>query len=135
MKMADSSLQSIIDDWSSHVFGLAQMYNIKLDYSEKSVEKVEQLCEIIYRQIISNKNIKEENIDKVSRIIGSYLGELIIKNIGGEWTINAEKLLAVRLNCFECYPIIKVYKRVMNGNEDNIEFYYKVCKSQMLQQG
>lgn len=129
--MADSSLQSIIDDWSSHVFGLAQMYDIKLDYSENSVENVEQLCEIIHQQIISNKNIKEENIDKVSKMIGSYLGELIIKNIGGEWKVNANKVITISLNSFECYPIGKVYKRLKNGAEDNIEFYYKVCKSQM----
>lgn len=132
--MSDSSLQSIIDDWSSHVFGLAQMYDIELDYSENSVEKIEQLCEMIHQQIISNQNIKEENIDKVSKMIGSYLGELITKNIGGEWKLNDNKVITIRLKSFECYPIGKVYKRLKNGDEDNIEFYYNVCKSQMLQQ-
>ncbi|KNY29924.1 hypothetical protein [Pseudobacteroides cellulosolvens] len=77
------------------------MYDIELDYSENSVEKVEQLCEIIHQQIISNQNTK---------------------------------VITIHLKSFECYPIGKVYKRLKNGDEGNIEFYYKVCKNQILQQ-
>jgi hypothetical protein len=101
-----NSIQSMINDWSSHVFGLAQLYNIELDYSE-------------------------ENIDRVSRMIGSYLGEVIIKYIGGKWNLNNNKVISISFINSECYPIGKVYKRLKIGNEESISFYYTVCKNEI----
>lgn len=129
----DTELKNIINDWSSHVFGLAKLYNINLDYSEKSIEKVEELAEIIHGQVSTNPSVKEENIEKVSKMIGSYLGEIIVKYIGGEWTVTENKVIAIILNNnIICYPIGKVLKRVKSGEGDNICLYYKALKSGSL---
>lgn len=126
-----NSLQSIIDEWSSHVFGMAKLYSIELDYSEESIEKIDQLCDIIHNQIISNPNTKEESIDKASRMIGSYLGEIIIKYLGGKWNLVNNNVIAISFLNSECYPIGKVYKRLKIGREESICLYYTACKNQI----
>lgn len=127
--MSGMPLKDAMKDWASNVFGLAKMYNIHLDYTEESVDKIEELTEIIHKEIKSNSNVKHENIDKVTKIIGSFLGEVIIINLGGKWEVNENKSIIIKFNNqSECSPFGKIYKRLNNGKEDDIEFYYKVLK-------
>jgi hypothetical protein len=126
-----SKLKAVLDDWSNSAFGLAKILNIELDYSVESVEKVEQLCEATYQFYKSKPEIDMKSIDTVSRIIGSFLGELIIRNIGGEWKLNKNKVITVSHKNFECYPLGKITKRLLDGSQENIVSYYNTCKKLM----
>ena len=133
----DEKLISAIKDWQSHVFGLAEIYKIKLDYSEESIIKVEELSGIVHDELAANPNTKDENVEKVAKMIGSYLGEVIIKYLGGKWIVDKNNEIAIQIKgiyenkevYFEFYPISKVLKRLKNGAEDDLNLYYNVIKS------
>ncbi|MNE52748.1 hypothetical protein D3C80_1474360 [compost metagenome] len=56
-------------------------------------------------------------------------------NIGGKWGISNhfENVLALIFNSnTEVFPPAKVHKRIINGSEDNIVFFYKLSKANEL---
>jgi hypothetical protein len=139
--MSPEQIEFIIEDWSSHVRGLANMYGLELDETEKSVETIEKIAAGIHRNItkvsfnnfykkIFKKKLFDDNIDKVSKMLVSQLGKIIVGNLGGSWiydeSFNTPGIVFPNNN--RCFPITKVYKRIIDGEGDNIEFFYKVTK-------
>lgn len=65
-------------------------------------------------------------------IFGSYLGELMLKKglskKGYKWKKNSDSNIPLLANENGSYitPIDKVYKRLVNGNEDNIISFYDI---------
>jgi hypothetical protein len=60
-------------------------------------------------------------------LLGSYLGEAILATYGGEW-VELDGGLVIHIQrgdeVIMLQPFGKVHDRIMNGNEDNIEFYF-----------
>jgi hypothetical protein len=62
---------------------------------------------------------------------GAYLGEVLHKRHGGKWSKPADGLF--RGNYFltvhetQLSPPSKVYKRIVDGAEDNLNHYYQVA--------
>ena len=63
--------------------------------------------------------------EKLSSILGSFLGECIIKNFGGAWEMT-EYGLAVKFKDNNCvYPFNKIKKQFSNGSDDSILSFYQ----------
>ncbi|HEY8421850.1 MAG TPA: hypothetical protein VIL05_08955 [Thermoclostridium sp.] len=130
--MIGNDLKLTMQEWANGAIDLADVFEIKLDYSEDSVVKLDILCQILHSNMESDpENYDEEIILVSSGIMGAYLGELIIRNIGGEWEEEEGKGISVRKGVFACHPISKIYKRLKNGDQDDIEIFYKNCKARM----
>lgn len=99
---------------------LAKKLDVKLDLDAESIK---WLAGYINRNRESfNKETKERLID----ILGSFLGEAIIKNYGGQWAIN-EGALGVHLKGKSfAFPFAKVSKQMYNGPEDSIYSFYRI---------
>jgi hypothetical protein len=77
--------------------------------------------------------------------LGSYVGEVIIRQYGGEWIGDdkdpqAEMNIEVKLKGkVSLYPIQKTMKRLRNGKEDNLHHYVlvagEILKNEEAQQG
>jgi hypothetical protein len=65
---------------------------------------------------------------------GGYLGEVIKRNISGEWNMSKQfdNAIALTYKENEIFPPAKVNKRIINGNEDNISIFYKVIKNDLI---
>ncbi|MBI9073873.1 MAG: hypothetical protein JEZ02_00585 [Desulfatibacillum sp.] len=64
-------------------------YETELDYSEESLQKVDEVI-AAYRsgQIFDPKDLTEEQEQDLwifSKMIGGYVGEVIIRHLGGTW--------------------------------------------------
>ena len=106
----------------------------KLDYSEESISVLEKYIEIVIdKGMLAKQN--PELMNKYVNLAGSYLGEVIRKNLGGRYEIpndgifKGSVVLADIGNVEMISPFGKVRKRFKNGKEDDIEFYYKVIKN------
>ena len=104
----------------------------KLDFSEESIKIVESILGQLHSE---KKNAKAspqpEVINRVCHIYGAYIGEVMRRNIGGEWILDdklarGQKIPAMRKGQMQTSPFAKVYKRIMNGPEDDVWFYYRV---------
>jgi hypothetical protein len=78
---------------------------------------------------------KSDEIAETLFGFGCYVGEVFVRHAGGKWRNAAETAMA-ELAGFPlvielgekslCNPIGKVFKRLQNGEEDNLPYFYQV---------
>ena len=100
---------------------------IELNYTPASLALVDDILE----------RFREPGSDAVAETIfvfGCYIGEVMIRNAGYEW-VDTPTELARHLGPLTVYrastdthasPIWKAFKRVDNGDVDNIAYYYQI---------
>lgn len=94
------------------------------DYSVASLLKLDDLLDEL-----SDYEIDEDTLQSISSMAGCYIFEVARRNYGGEYywvqeceepiLVTGEPNFAVSIYAFE-----KVKGRVINGQEDNIPFYF-----------
>ncbi len=141
--MSVHTIQDMITAYSQEAVVYArQNFGETLDFSEKSVEKVENILDDIYRTIprgfiakLLKKSPSAEQMDHICMMMGGYIGEVIRRNWGGEWKLESsaypgEQVLTLHLlrKDSELWPQFKVGKRLANGAEDNVWRYFQVLK-------
>ena len=112
------------------VKGAKHVDNIDLDYSPESLEAVDAIIDRFHKQGVS-----AEQIGATLFAFGCYVGEVFIRSIGGAWRKEEETemrglagfFLVVELpNEKICNPIGKVFKRVQDGEAENLPYFYHV---------
>jgi hypothetical protein len=99
---------------------MVQELNGSLDLDSESIQEID---DYINRNRMS---FSEEQKERLISIFGSFLGEAIIKNFGGEWAWYEEALgIHLKDESF-VFPFSKVSKQINNGPEDSIYSFYNV---------
>jgi len=96
--------------------------NVNLNYTEKDLDAIEEIIEA------DVKIGHPENYPGTIQVLGSYLGETLIRKFGGKWVGNDPQfnIPAVEINSIRFFPHAKVYKRFENGKSDSLTSFYKV---------
>ena len=117
----------------------------KLDFSEDSIKTLEKILDAIHKSIprdVLQKRIKgvavSEIVDQVCNTYGAYIGEVMRRNIGGEWMLDdkfspGQKIVSLRVGHLQTFPSSKVLKRILDGPGDDVWFYYRVFVEQCLE--
>ncbi len=105
---------------------IKEQNNIKLNYAEKDLDAIEEVIE-------ADIEIEHtEDYQGTIQVLGSYLGETLIRNFGGRWvedkTFNTP---AVEINSIKFFPHAKVHKRFENGKSDSLTSFYRFIKSKI----
>ena len=114
----------------------ADGFNKKLDYSEKSIDDLEEILDWYSKDIAISKPT-ENQIWSMALIFGSYLGETMLKNCLSLKSFNWGKEptssipLLIGNNGAYLTPIEKVYKRLVNGSEDSVFSFYRFASRVM----
>ena len=95
---------------------------LNLDYDTKSVKFVEEFIE---RQRNSFDNEQRKGL---VNSIGSFVGQCVIKNYGGQWQVDEEtKAVCVALDDKnKIFPFAKTAKQFENGLEDSVYSFYTI---------
>jgi len=120
----------------------AKQLKKSLDYSEESIRQVEDICTMLYSAIpksffgkLIKKSPSEETIIQMSKMLGGYIGEVMKKHYGGNWDIedlmNQSNTILINIGELKTFPVGKVYKRLKNGEEDNVYHYYQVMTKEL----
>jgi len=103
---------------------LAQKFGKKPDYSDQFVAEVEDVMNLLHIDLPTSKP-PEDVVQDMATIFGSYLGETFRRNQGGQWGIS-NGIPALRTpQGIECYPWMRAWKRLTNGDEDNVLHWYQ----------
>jgi HEAT repeat protein len=97
-----------------------QKFKVKLDYSEESLALADDLITVFFKT-------RREHYIKAAVLIGSYLGETIIRNLGGKWMKDLSIAKVGKLKG-HAYPMGRARKRLANGTDDSFVYYYKNLK-------
>ena len=111
---------------------------VVLDYSLDSIRGVEEILEKLRAALprgfwgkLLGKGPSQQDVDQVCKMYGGYVGEVFRKAGGGEWTLDTEIVPGQNTICLRngdqrIWPVAKVYKRILNGSEDNVWAYSQV---------
>jgi hypothetical protein len=130
MENSDSELHEIIKNNCNTAVKYAASFGYTLDLSDESINKVEEILDYYANDLLSlnqDESPTENQIWSMASIWGSYVGEVMVRNIGepcrwvyveGEYLVEAQGATA--------NPIGKAFKRLINGSEDNINSFYDI---------
>jgi hypothetical protein len=102
---------------------LSERLGVDLKYDRASVEWLDGYIERV------RLNLDQPSIDGLATTIGSFLGECIIANYGGQWRESEGTwgvFFSERNDRSAAFPFNKVRKQLMNGAEDSIFSFYEV---------
>ena len=97
-------------------------------YTESSIYDLEQILQGYHEDLRSEKPT-ENQLWSMASIWGAYLGETMLRNglrdKGFEWAVaDGSPIPVLRNGPAVITPIDKVYKRFVNGREDNVVSFY-----------
>ncbi|HYO78577.1 MAG TPA: hypothetical protein VE010_19110 [Thermoanaerobaculia bacterium] len=113
-------------------------FNIELDYSPASVKAVEELLGRVYPAVrrgwfrrFFRIGLSDGELETICKMFGGYIGEVVRRQKGGTWQlvqdpIGTENVIALVNGEGRIFPPSKVYKRLVNGAEDDVWFYFQV---------
>lgn len=106
----------------------SRIFGEELDYSNESINTLEDMLEY-YHSCVEESLLEEDKIVSMAWIFGAYLGETMLRNkltqCGFEWQYEEEvPCIKHKTNDWAARPISKVYKRLVNGEEDNVVSFY-----------
>lgn len=130
-KKKDNEIENLAKKHSKTAVDYAKKFKKKLDYSSNSMSDLEEIL-AYYSDDIYKSRPTENQIWSMALIFGSYLGETMLKNglakkgyYWGEDNNTNVPLLRNKKGSF-ITPNDKVYKRLVNGPEDNVAIFYDV---------
>jgi hypothetical protein len=101
-------------------------FQATLDFKPDSVQELEKLFDRV--QYAMSEPESRETLGLLTRLWGSYLGEVIRRKHGGEWIIWTDKhgkTMALQVGEATVFPHNKVKKRLERGSDHNIWNYYQ----------
>lgn len=102
---------------------------LELDFSDASIQELEDSHVSTLEYAIPG-GLSDENVDRISRIWGAYIGEALRQACGGEW-VESTGRLALKGERATVYPQEQVRLRLTKGDEHNLHAFYDQSKRQL----
>jgi hypothetical protein len=132
---ADDKIREIAEACSLDAVDHANNAGIQLDWSDQSIEKVEEILRMLHQEMTAAKPSTEQ-VRTFAQMYGSYTGEVFRKNHGGTWgmvTIDGNRFPGMEATntTVSFWPWGRVQNRILNGPEDNVWHYYQALLRQI----
>lgn len=138
--MAEPTIADVMQAYAQDAVDMArERFQTHLDFSENSIEQVEKILTTLYNALPKGtlgkwlrRGPSQDQLWQMAKIWGGYVGEVIRRRWGGEWATETAAhpgtVITLRVLGSDIFPPAKVYKRLTNGPEDNVWFYYQVLR-------
>ena len=111
-----------------------QNFKKQLNFSEDSIKDVEECLDALSRTRAQYKPTNEQ-LYNTAKMYAGYIGQVIKLKWGGDWRDESEYSLengpALKINDQQLFLVSKIYRRIVNGPEDNIWHFYLIFKKDM----
>jgi hypothetical protein len=113
----------------------AREFDTQLDYSENSLMEVEMILAQLARDA-QGEAASADTVGETCKIWGSYLGEVVRRRFGGEWSVETYPgkqfaTLTLSIGGNKLFPTMKVHRRLTQGEDDNVWSFYKMIKARL----
>ena len=135
MKKSPKDVEKLMRQMNELAFQVAADYGVTLDYSDKSVRKVEKILSDMH---VGYKQLKDDTgLRGLALFFAAYLGEVIRKKgLGGTWSRHhpeaGEDSFPFHWNGSDLFLYGWCLKRIFDGKQDNVWSKYQVCVLDML---
>ena len=124
------SLEAMMAAYSQQAVETAsKAYGRTLDFSGGSVAALEEVLAALTPS-------EPENEEYLTRLWGSYLGEVMVREFGGEWTMSLYpgsefSVPTVVVRGSRLYPLMKVFRRLTLGEDENLANFYRLVRQRL----
>ncbi|MBN1262340.1 MAG: hypothetical protein JXB35_16795 [Anaerolineae bacterium] len=135
--MPDLSLGATMRLYAQEAVSLARdEFEMEIDFSTASLEDVEAILTAINNALprddagnFAGINPLHDWIQEMAFLWGAYIGEVILRTWGGEWTWEAPDAFgegaALRVGNAFIQPIAKVYRRLVDQEDRGLVAFYE----------
>ncbi|HEY6488767.1 MAG: hypothetical protein WCC26_06085 [Terracidiphilus sp.] len=100
-----------------------------LDYSADSIDQLDEILVLV-------GETPELDLDFEVRLWGSYLGEVLRRRYNGSWEMTpypggAVAVPAVQVRGSRLFPLIKVYRRLTMGEEEDLGSFFAMVMERL----
>jgi len=100
-----------------------------LDYTAESIDGLDEILVLVGES-------PELDVDFESRLWGSYLGEVLRQRYAGNWEMTQYPggmvaVPAVDVRGSRLFPLMKVYRRLTVGEEDDLRAFYTMVTERL----
>ena len=101
----------------------------KLDFTSESIDGLDEI-------LIRVGESPELDVDFEVRLWGSYLGEILRRRYAGTWEMTqypggVAAVPAVELRGSRLFPLMKVYRRLTEGEEEDLRTFYSMVTERL----
>lgn len=114
----------------------AQSFDEELNFSKESIESVDKILDYYFEDLkncAEDEKPTEQQTWSMAMIWGAYIGEVMRRELGPDYIWTDEEIFEEttphirKVNTsIRTFPINKVYKRLVNGIEDNVVSFVDV---------
>lgn len=133
--MSYTSVSEMMQAHAEEAVATARAYHVSLDYSEASLETLEEILAGLYREMPASRPAASQT-EEACRMWGGYLGEVVRRRWGGEWTLEtypggnfATPTLTVVAG--KVFPTMKIHRRLHEGPKENIWNFYCMMRRKL----
>jgi hypothetical protein len=101
----------------------------KLDFTSDSIDTLDEILVLVGES-------PERDLDFEVRLWGSYLGEVLRRRYAGTWEMTpypggAVSVPAVDVRGSRLFPLMKVYRRLTMGEEEDLRGFYSMVAERL----
>ena len=111
------------------------LHKIHINFEEESLEIVDKILDHYCRSRpkgigkLFKRGPSPELVNHMSVLFGGYIGEVIRRNCGGQWTVDTETIPDQEIIAFEVHgtkmlPAQEVFKRLCEGEGERVSVWY-----------
>jgi len=134
--MTNSDIERIMKAYASDAVAIAARRDIPFDYSEKSLDSVDELLGhesfIGLTPRVPESPEDEETLWMLSKVLGAYVGEVALKVFNGEWvealTDDGGIRAMIEVHGVKAFPVEKVWKRLTESEFDSLGGYCRALR-------
>jgi hypothetical protein len=123
-------LGTMMDGYARAAAAVARSdFQQKLDFTSESIDRLDEI-------LVRVGESPELDLDFEVRLWGSYLGEVLRRRYAGTWEMTqypggALAVPAVDVRGSRLFPLMKVYRRLTEGDEEDLRAYYSMVTERL----
>jgi hypothetical protein len=129
------SIEAMAGSYAQLAVEMGREFDAALDFSENSIMELETILGQCAHHVRKDRP-SDEDLVELCKTWGCYLGEVVRRRYGGEWSIEtypgkqfATLTLSIAGN--KMYPSIKVHRRIAQNEGENVWTFYKMVKQRL----
>lgn len=130
VSQAFADLEAMMEGYARAAAELGrETFHQKLDFSSDSIDGLDEILLLVGES-------PELDLDFEVRLWGSYLGEVLRRRYAGTWEMTSypgasSAVPAVEVRGSRLFPLVKVYRRLTLGEEDDLRSFYAMVTERL----
>ncbi|SRR6266567_8318341 len=133
--MPTPSISDVMEAYAKDAETDARKRGVALDYSEASLEHVDKILETIVPDGVlkPQSQTEEDDLWLLSKKYGGYVGQVVIKQMGGQWELQdlpgGKARVVLRCCGIQGFPPEKIYKRLTQDRFSGVGGYCRALRA------